>query len=955
MLRVPDPFARGLLGPALLLFLCLGACGGGGSSVAPPPPDPPPAPQVLSFVNWEVPPVHALERDPSGTRLFLAHEPDHRLEVYDLTTGLPFPLASIPVGLCPVSVRHRAGDEVWVVNHVSDTVSVVDVALGCVVATLPTLDEPCDVVFAGTPPRAFVSCSQANAVQVFDPADLGAPPLTVALDAEDPRALAVSPDGQTVHVAVFESGNATTILGGGIDEVGLTPLGPALGFFPPNVVNDPATPYGGVNPPPNAGLGFDPPLAPGLPPPPPVGHIVRKDAAGAWRDDQGVDWTAFVSGPEAARSGRPVGWDLPDRDLLHIDAGTLAVSDRRGLMNLCMALAVNPASGEVLVVGTDARNEQRFEPRVSGRFLRVLLARAPAAGPAAVLDLNPHLDYQTARVPRETRNLSLGDPRAIAVEADGSHAWIAGMGSDNLVRVTAAGARAGLPIAVGRGPAAIALDEARGQAYLWNRFEGSLSVVDLVLNAEVARVPLFDPTPPAIQAGRRALYDTHATSGLGHVACASCHVDARMDRLAWDLGDPSGAMAPAGHLNCSLVGALIPCPDFHPMKGPMTTQTLQDIVGHEPLHWRGDRDGLEAFNPAFVGLQGADAPLDPAEMQAFEDFLASLHHPPNPFRNLDNSLPTSLALPGHFSPGRFGPAGQPLPDGDAVRGLALYREGFLDGSTPGLQVQCVTCHTLPTGLGTDHRFRLNLLAPAASGYDPEPLPPGPLGERHLMLVSVDGSTNVSMKVPQLANLYEKTGFDLTQTENRAGFGFLHDGSVDSLARFVAEPVFDLDSDQDVADLVAFMLAFSGGDLPAGTPVGPFEPPGPPGRHTHAGVGAQLTLGAGAEPPRLAQMRALAEAGAVDLVVHGVVLGEPRGWVLDRVQGLFLSDRDAEAPLTAAALRALATPATPFTWLLVPEGLGVRLGIDRDEDGFGDRTELDQGSDPLRQSSVPGAP
>ena len=30
--------------------------------------------------------------------------------------------------------------------------------------------------------------------------------------------------------------------------------------------------------------------------------------------------------------------------------------------------------------------------------------------------------------------------------------------------------------------------------------------------------------------------------------------------------------------------------DFHPMKGPMTTQTFQDIIGKEPLHWRGDRD-----------------------------------------------------------------------------------------------------------------------------------------------------------------------------------------------------------------------------------------------------------------------------------------------------------------------------------------------------------------------------
>jgi mono/diheme cytochrome c family protein len=240
------------------------------------------------------------------------------------------------------------------------------------------------------------------------------------------------------------------------------------------------------------------------------------------------------------------------------------------------------------------------------------------------------------------------------------------------------------------------------------------------------------------------------------------------------------------------------------MKGPMTTQTLQDIVGHEPFHWRGDRDGLEEFAGAFVSLQGGDVPPTSTEMAAFKAFLATIAVPPNPFRGPDNALPASLPLPGHFTPGRFGAAGQPLPVGDAVRGLALYRTGGLEGGLFG--AQCVTCHTLPTGMGSD----MALLSAS-------PLPLGPNGEHHLAIVSVDGGTNVSMKVPHLRTLYDKVGCDLTQTSNRAGFGFLHDGSVDSLARFVAEPLFRVRSDQEVADLVAFLLAFSGGDLPAGTP------------------------------------------------------------------------------------------------------------------------------------------
>jgi hypothetical protein len=37
---------------------------------------------------------------------------------------------------------------------------------------------------------------------------------------------------------------------------------------------------------------------------------------------------------------------------------------------------------------------------------------------------------------------------------------------------------------------------------------------------------------------------------------------------------------------------------------------------------------------------------------------------------------------------------------------------------------------------------------------------------------------------------------------------------------------------------------------------------------------------------------------------------------------------------------------------VPVGLGTRLGRDRDEDGFGDRTEIEAGSSPVNQGSSP---
>jgi len=924
-----------------------------------------------SFVNWENAHVHPLDMTPDGTKLLAVNTADNRLEVFDLTSGSPQHMASIPVGLDPVSVRARGNTEAWVVNHISDSVSVVDLLAMNVVRSIRTDDEPADVVFAGTPRRAFVSCSQTNTVLVMDPDNPNAPivpanpgppqpvgvTLRISIIGEDPRALAVSPNGNEVYVAVFESGNNTTILAGGS-------LG---GLFGADPVNDELSPYfdpdqpfqRGVNPPnppPNDGDQFFPPIAGGLPVPPPVGLIVRKNAMGQWIDDNDHDWTNMVSGADAAVSGRLVGWDLRDHDVAIIATNGLGVRYARGLMNICMALSVNPGSGRVTVVGTEATNEIRFEPVVNGRFLRVNLGSFNPAGPAntAVVDLNDHLVYTDVvpfvPIPQIDRNQSIGDPRGIAWNAVGSRGYVTGMGSNNVVVIAAGGVRAvARPIPVGEGPTGIVLDEARSRLYVLNKFEASISVIDTTANAEIGnRVPLYDPTPPAIRTGRKHLYDTHLNSGLGHLACASCHVDSRIDRLAWDLGNPIGAVKDFNQ-NCNALPGQA-CNDWHPMKGPMTSQTLQDIIGNEPHHWRGDRDGIEEFADAFRDLLGDDQPLNDADMQEFEDFLATIHFPPNPFRNFDNTLPTSISLTGHFASGRFFadgglPAGAPMPNGNAVLGLNRYRGAAIDGP-----LKCVTCHTLPTGMGPDGIF-----VPGPGGLQFVPLPPGPNNEHHLMITSADGSTNRSIKVPHLRNQYEKVGFDTTQMLNTAGFGFLHDGSVDSIVRFLTVDAFDVVSDQEVAHLTAFMLAFSGSDLPSGAPNDPLEPPGVDSQDTHAAVGWQTTLidastALQAQLNLITNMINLAEDEVVGLVVKGKHNGIARGYFYAG-GGQFQSDRLLEV-LPAAMLQQQAAIGSELTYTVVPKGSEVRVGVDRDEDGFFDQDEIDGCANPADPDSVP---
>jgi hypothetical protein len=154
-----------------------------------------------------------------------------------------------------------------------------------------------------------------------------------------------------------------------------------------------------------------------------------------------------------------------------------------------------------------------------------------------------------------------------------------------------------------------------------------------------------------------------------------------------------------------------------------------------------------------------------------------------------------------------------------------------------------------------------------------------------------------------------------------GFGFLHDGSVDTLKSFLEAPVFDLNNAEET-DLEQFGLAFP-------TDLAPI-------------VGQQVTRtatnGAIADP-RIDLMIARAGTaftslmlgGAVtecDLVVKGSVGGQERGWVREP-GGLFRDD--ANNTISDAGLRALATGEGPLTYTCAPPGSGTRMGVNRDED------------------------
>lgn len=868
-----------------------------------------------SFVTFESGPVRPVAMTPDGSTLLAVNTPDNRLEVFAVSGGSLTLVDSIPVGMEPVSVAARSNSEVWVVNHLSDSVSVVDIAASParVVRTLLVGDEPRDIVFAGTGfDRAFITTAHRGQhrthpsiaavpgagdpqlttegigradVWVFDATSpgntLGGTPIEIlSFFADTPRGLAVTPDGGTVYVAAHHSGNQTTVINETEVPDGFGPNG--VPGPPDNVDGDPA---------------------------PEVGVIVKFN---------GTDWVSSTG----SVANSLVRFNLPDHDVFSINANTLApgsVVEYNHVGTTLFNLVVNPVSGKVYVTNTESPNHIEFEgpgnhggSTVQGRLSESRITVLDPAGPSVdPQHLNQHIDYSALHTDpgadhaaiNAQRYHSLATPLQPVVSSDGSKLYVAAFGSakigvfdtpdienPNFENDFDPTAESAFYINTGGGPAGMVLDELNNRLYVLTRFANQVEVIDLGTNSTVETHALHNPEPPEVVAGRPFLYDAFLTSGNGEASCASCHIFGDLDQLAWNLGNPDDHVT----VNTQPSATVLPTENsFHPMKGPMTTQTLRGMATQGALHWRGDRVdgffGLDScseptgapcseefsfnnFIVAFEGLVGMEGTITAGEMQQFTDFALELMLPPNPVRPLNNAL-----------------------SGDAALGESLFF-----GPVTDTVATCNGCHTLDPG---DGFF-------------------GTGGEQ-----SFEGETQ-HFKVPHMRNMYHKVGMfgqsaggGPNTGDQIRGVGFLHDGSVDTIFNFLGAGVFSV-TPTERRRLEAFSLQFPSDLAPV--------------------VGQQVTLtatnAAEANPRidllvfRAAQsFDSLMLGGTVtecDLIVKGTVGGVERGWVRE-ASGKFRSDTDEE--LFDGQLRALATSEGPLTYTCAPPGSGYRMGINRDED------------------------
>ena len=907
-------------------------------------------PARATYVNFESSHVHPIDLTPAGARLLAVNTPGAALEVLAVNPdGSLTPQTTIPVGLEPVSVVARSDTEAWVVNHLSDTVSIVDLGLGTVTRTLAVGDEPTDVVFAAG--KAFVAVSQEDAVKVFSLSNLDAAPAKIDLFGSGTRALATSTDGTKVYAVVLNSGNRTTV----INVNNIFPTGFALNQTRLQALGLNSTACDGPYPlypahPPGTARSLSLPDPPNGQQPQ-VSLIVRWDpATSRWRDDAGQDWTNCLP------------FYLPDHDLFVIDTSTLATTTVDHLGTTLFEVSVNPSNGKVYVPNTEARNSVRFEHPlgVQGHMVdnRLTIVDPAAANAVSVVDLNAHIDRASDPASNLSERLaSLSQPGMLVWNGSGTHGYLTAIGSRKLYRVSQAcldgpgpdygacilGANRAAPdaVEVGEGPTGVALHEGLGRLYVLLRFSNSIALVNASTLTKVGEVPLHDPSSATIRHGRRTLYDGIETSGHGDAACSSCHVSGNMDELAWDLGNPQGTFVAYGTPGDNVrfitatfdgpvtVPAQPPASDhtgFDPEKGPMATQTLRGML--EPLHWRGDRPTMNAFNKAFVSLMGTRdigpingeaAGLTAAQTELFRQFALGIAFPPNPYRNVDDTIPdASVTIPGNPFTGN--PA--------AGQGVFLTL-----GTEPGaVSTPCIGCHALPFGAANG---KLGGINPG----DPETARAG------LSRGGRSGIPHSDIKVPHLRNLYEKFGprfgsFTIPAdppADQKTGFGFIHDGSIPDLGTFLSFGGFDFtDHDnpgeppeaaiQRIRDLTLFLLHFPTGSKPA---VGQnlTVPAGAPPTGTltqEALLSTLITFGNLTDPNRHCELVAMARSG-----------GRERSWYLnggigDGTGGRWTTDVNGEAQVTTAALRQGASG--PVTFLCATTGSGVRLGADRDEDG-----------------------
>ena len=571
-----------------------------------------------------------------GGFVYAANTPADTVDVIDVATRR---LARrIRVGIDPVSIAVRPdGSEVWVANHVSDSVSIIDSdpaspTFHTVVGTVQDIhpqrfstrfDEPVGVAFASDG-KAYVALSTSNRIAIVD-VPTRAVTGHLPIRAQDPRAIAVR--GDRLYVAAFESNNQTQLSGCLEDDID----------------GDACT--------------FDA-----------VEHVFSNNNVLSLGYDADIVKNA----------------ELPDRDLFVFDTTTdLPTAIVNSVGTLLYGLAVD-SRGRVFVAQTDARNDANGRAGTRGHGLAEMenraflnqITRVDCAAPRCARPVVYDLEPLPPQHPAPGR--ALATPFAIQVSEDDATLVVTAAGSDKLFTVDAETGRVLGRTQVGAAPRGIALVSnevgAPVRAWVLNAVGNSVSLVTMSSPQRpkvVKTIALEDPTHPTAKQGRIAFNDADASS-TGTFSCESCHPDNHTDQLIWVLDTPACDKGEGAAADVRLDAGCTQVP-------PRLTMPVRGLRDTQPYHWDGiPGDPYGGNNTASINAnvepncaiddptsctrvlvdgsmgttmcdvtacsandEGKAGLLDGETRDALADYILSVPFPPAPERPFDNVLTPS--------------------------------------------------------------------------------------------------------------------------------------------------------------------------------------------------------------------------------------------------------------------------------------------------------------------------
>lgn len=647
------------------------------------------------YVNFESPLTHPIEVFELAGHSYVAavHTFSNRLVIFDTDeTAASRLVASVPVGLEPVSVRFNATlSRLYTANFLGDSLSLVVVSApsgpGSFSATMlktvaiPGGDEPLDLAFyshdadgneretvlvtnmsndgfAWLDAKTLLTVTseeiQAASVAVTVDIGNGGPPIPIERAAKEPRAIQIR--GDQLLILPLKGGEKIT------NQF----LVPDMDLYCDDLTNPFAAPVM------LGGLGT-------------TGFNMAFDSAG----------TLYVVGAQAL-----------NQTLL---TEPVVAAAPTGFVKSMFYRIENPCSGNATIEKRDV-NLIRLINQLPGEPFPLSRAgsRAQTGGlpdpiptigpvkPAKALSMLTDLAvYEDGSPVPKVFFTALGNDRIGVIEPDPALAnpidW-------PLDRIDVAPIH-GNPLA---GPSGLAIkypnpamsNDPGARLYVLSHFDGSITTIDPDANKVVPNTALslgHDPRPNYLVDGQRFLYDAKL-SGNGMVSCASCHTYGRLDRLAWDLGTGAGSVPIPPLLPDGIADT-----EFDNAKGLRMTQSLQGLLNFEvdpedqlfftnaPYHWRGDRSTFLDFRAAFEDLLGGPE-LPEEEMELFEQFVNTIHYPPNPKQPRDR-----------IASGDFGVGEDLASDNstEAQRGMKIFHTVPL-GVTLDKRA-CVSCHALPEG------------------------------------------------------------------------------------------------------------------------------------------------------------------------------------------------------------------------------------------------------------------